>query len=141
MKKITFFVFIAVACLTYSSKANDYLEEYIATYKLASNNLITEKEVNILYEKGKLFLSSSLGKVEIQKIGPDKFAILAYGGLAMFNRNDDKDIIGITIITLGYKLSGKVEKNTTKVAEIKTPTPSKVLLPKWFAQPDDLFAY
>ncbi|MBK7883208.1 MAG: hypothetical protein IPJ81_04960 [Chitinophagaceae bacterium] len=79
----------------------------------------------------------------MQKDGTDRFIIPAYNGKAVFIRNTANEVIGIKIEALGFTSKGSIEKNqgSKKITKSKSPTPSKVLLPKWFDEPDDLYSY
>jgi hypothetical protein len=140
MKKITLFIaLITVGCC--SLQAKDCLEEYIAKYKFAAGGLF--KELNVVLKNGNLSLSSSLGDVVLQKNGTDRFFIPAYNGWVIFKRNSANEIVGIKIEAMGVISNGSIQKKliVKPLAEIKSSTPSKVLLPKWFDEPDDLYTY
>jgi uncharacterized membrane-anchored protein len=140
MKKITILIAL-LTVIVYGLQAKDCLEEYIAKYKFPEGSLF--KEINVVMENGNLSLISSMGNVVLQKNGADRFFIPTYKGWAIFKRNSANEIIGIKIEALGYVLDGSVQKKPSekKFTEIKASTPSKVLLPKWFDEPDDLYTY
>lgn len=140
MKKITLFVALIIA-IGYNLQAKDCLDEYIAKYRFTEGSLF--KELNVVLTNGNLSLSSAAGNVVLQKDGIDRFYIPAYNGWAVFKRNNSNEIIGIQIEAMGLVLNGAIEKKPVakKLTEIKSSTPSKVLLPKWFDQPDDLYTY
>lgn len=140
MKKLTLLFALAVI-FGNTLTAKDCLEQYIAKYKFQNNNII--KEVSIIAKDGNLFLNSSWGKIAIQKTGADQFYIPGYNGMVRFKRNNAHEITGITIEIMGLVLNGAIEKpaNIKSITELKSSTPSKVLLPKWFDEPDDLYLY
>jgi len=118
MKKITLLltVFI-IAC--FSLKAEESLQQYAARYKFPQGSMITE--LNIVFDKGALSVTSTLGNSVIEKKTGDQFNIPTYKGKAVFVRNEAKKITGIKVEINGVTVEGTREEKDTSVSNLPVP--------------------
>ena len=92
MKKIVLLAITvcAFSCIKAQSSPADSLKEYTGKYKFPDGTPFTE--VTIALENGVLTASSVAGSSELKRREADTFDIVAYGGIAIFKRNDEKKI-------------------------------------------------
>ena len=97
MKKVLVFIF-AIAAFNFAnaqSSPADSLKEYTGKYKFPDGTPFTD--VTIAIENGGLTATSAAGASELKRREGDVFDIVAYGGTAIFKRNDDKKIVKLQV--------------------------------------------
>ena len=107
MKKILLFI-IAVAAFSFvkaQSSPADSLKEYTGKYKFPEGTPFTE--VTISLENGVLNATSAAGGSELKRREGDVFDIVAYGGTAIFKRNDDKKIVKLQVQVNDLDIEGE----------------------------------
>ena len=120
MKRVTFLLSIFIAsCLSLKASSEPSLEEYTATYKFPQGSIIPE--VSVVFEKGELSLTSSIGTSPIKKTTPDHFSIPNYNGTAVFVRNDAKKITGIKIEVKGVSIEGTRQEKDSGISNAPVP--------------------
>jgi hypothetical protein len=97
MKKVLILIF-AIAAFNFAngqSAPADSLKEYTGKYKFPDGTPFAE--VTIAIENGGLTATSAAGGSELKRREGDIFDIVAYGGTAIFKRNDDKKIVKLQV--------------------------------------------
>jgi hypothetical protein len=118
MKKITLlFTVFVIAC--FSLKAEESLQQYAAKYKFPQGSLISE--LNIVFDKGALSVSSTLGSSTIEKKNGDHFNLTTYKGTAVFVRNEAKRITGIKVEINGVTVEGTREEKDMNLTNLPVP--------------------
>jgi hypothetical protein len=108
MKKLLF-VFLVMTISSslvqaQSKPVDSTLKQYVGTYKFAEGSPVPD--VVVSFDQGVLNMSSSAGTSELDKKGVDTFFIVTFEGTAVFKRDANKKIIGVTIDARGYLLEG-----------------------------------
>jgi hypothetical protein len=112
MKKVTLLIAVfIVAC--FSLKAEESLQQYAAKYKFPQGSVISE--LNVVFDKGALSASSTLGNSIIEKKNGDHFNLTNYKGTAIFVRNEAKKITGIKVEINGVTVEGTREEKDSSV--------------------------
>jgi hypothetical protein len=107
MKKLFFFLFVTITSFSFAqaqAPADTTLKQYIGTYNFPDGSVVAS--VMVALEQSGLTMSSSAGTSELRKLGVDTFMVVSFEGTAVFKRNADKKIIGVTIDARGYLLEG-----------------------------------
>jgi hypothetical protein len=84
---VTVFVF---SCIDAQNTPADSLKEYTGKYKFPDGTPFTE--VTITLQNGILTATSEAGGSDLKRREGDTFDIVAYGGTAIFKRNEEKKI-------------------------------------------------
>jgi hypothetical protein len=100
MKKLI--VFCSVVIFSIAAHAQtDSLQQYTGKYKFPDGSIISEATVTL--ENGSLFVNSTAGSSALTKdASPDAFIIVQFQGVAIFKRDSNKKIIGVSINAMGY---------------------------------------
>ena len=83
----------------------DSLKEYTGKYKFPEGNPVTE--ITISLENGVLNASSAMGGSELKRREGDVFDVIAYGGTAIFKRNDDKKVTKLQVQVNDLDMEGE----------------------------------
>ena len=83
----------------------DSLKEYTGKYKFPDGNPVTE--ITITLENGVLNASSAIGGSELKRREGDIFDVVAYGGTAIFKRNDEKKITKLQVQVNDLDMEGE----------------------------------
>ena len=111
MKKIIFtLIFILGVVVVSSAQQDTTLAQYVGKYKFPDGSVVADVAVTI--DNGALVMGSSAGNSALEKESEDLYAIVAFQGKALFKRDGNKKIIGISISAMGYQLEGTKESNT-----------------------------
>jgi len=107
MKKILL-LFVTIAAFSFvnaQSSPADSLKEYTGKYKFPDGGPFTE--VTIAIENGGLTATSAAGGSELKRREGDIFDIVAYGGTAIFKRNDAKVITKLQVQVNDLDIEGQ----------------------------------
>ena len=98
MRKI-FLLIVAVCAFSFAEAQNpppaDTLKEYAGKYKFPEGTPFSE--VAVVYENGMLTATSVAGSSELKRREGDTFDVVAYGGIAIFKRNEEKKVVRLQI--------------------------------------------
>jgi hypothetical protein len=83
------------------------LVQFTGKYTFPSGSVIPEVSVTI--ENGALIMTSTVGASNLEKESEDLYAIVAFQGKALFKRDNNKKIVGVSINAMGYQLEGTKE--------------------------------
>jgi hypothetical protein len=108
MKKILALCILMSCCYLSQAQENkdkdSTLQQYTGKYKFPDGSVVTE--VTVTLENGGLIMTSAVGTSTLEKTGDDLFAITQFEGSALFKRDANKKIIGVSINAQGYSLEG-----------------------------------
>ncbi|MDP1972857.1 MAG: hypothetical protein Q8J87_07775, partial [Sediminibacterium sp.] len=76
-------------------------------------------EVTVVLENGVLMMNSQAGSSTLEKSAEDVYVITQFQGTAKFTRNENKKVIGVTILAMGYELVGTKEPSSSYQIEFK----------------------
>ncbi len=108
MKKVLFSVLLVIGFSIVSNAQQDTtLTQYAGKYKFPDGSVVTDAVVAV--ENGALVMNSSAGNSALEKESEDLYAIVSFQGKALFKRDANKKIIGISINAMGYQLEGTKE--------------------------------
>lgn len=108
MKKLLFSLLLIIGFSFVSSAQQDTtLAQYAGKYKFPDGSVVTE--VVVTFENGALMMGSSAGNSALEKESEDLYVIVAFQGKALFKRDANKKIIGVSINAMGYQLEGTKE--------------------------------
>jgi hypothetical protein len=111
MKKILLSVLLLIGfSIVTNAQQDTTLTQYAGKYKFPDGSVITDVVVTI--ENGALGMSSTAGNSALEKESEDLYAIVAFQGKALFKRDANKKIIGISINAMGYQLEGTKENTS-----------------------------
>jgi len=109
MKYICFLA--AFILFTTAIQAQDSTAAQLAgKYKFPDGSVIAE--VTVVYENGSLMMNASVGSSVLEKEAEDVYNIVAFQGKAVFKRDANKKVIGVSINAMGYQLEGTKEQPT-----------------------------
>jgi len=115
MKKMLLFAFMLVGFATTSSAqtapSDSTVSQLLGKYKFAEGSPVAE--VNVVLENGVLLMNSSAGSSTLEKTAEDVYVITQFQGTAKFTRDENKKVIGVTILAMGYELVGKKEPSSS----------------------------
>jgi hypothetical protein len=83
----------------------DSLKEYTGKFKFPEGNPVTE--ITIALENGVLTASSAIGSSELKRREGDIFDVVAYGGTAIFKRNDEKKVTKLQVQVNDLDMEGE----------------------------------
>jgi DnaJ-class molecular chaperone len=89
------------------------LAQFAGKYVFPSGSVVSE--VTVVIENGALVMNSSAGSSALDKEAEDLYVIVAFQGKALFKRDNNKKIIGVSINAMGYQLEGTKENSVTLV--------------------------
>ena len=120
MKKIMFSLLLVLgfAVVSFAQQQDTTLAQYVGKYSFPSGSVIPE--VSVAIENGALIMTSSVGPSTLEKESEDLYAIVAFQGKALFKRDSNKKILGVSINAMGYQLEGT--KETTTIAVVQKAT-------------------
>jgi len=105
---ITVFIF---NCINAQNAPADSLKEYTGKYKFTEGTPFSE--VTIILQNGTLTASSEAGSSDLKRREGDTFDIVAYGGTAVFKRNEEKKIKKLQVQVDDLDVEGdKAEERT-----------------------------
>ena len=94
----------------FASAQVDSLAEYTGKYKFPEGGPVTQVTVSV--DNSGLHASSDAGESQLTPTGnKDEFAITAFGGIAIFKRNAEKVITGVTIQVSEMIMEGTKQPN------------------------------
>jgi hypothetical protein len=112
MKKMLLFAFMLVGFISATNAQTDTtVNQLIGKYKFAEGSPVSE--VTVVLENGVLMMNSQAGSSTLEKSAEDVYVITQFQGTAKFTRNENKKVIGVTILAMGYELVGTKEPNST----------------------------
>ncbi|MDI9363347.1 MAG: hypothetical protein QM541_00245 [Flavobacterium sp.] len=116
MKKIMLVVTLVCGfgIASYAQQQDTTLEQYVGKYVFPSGSVVPD--VTVTLENGALVMSSSAGTSALEKESEDLYVIVTLQGKALFKRDSNKKIVGISINAMGYQLEGTKENNIAIVA-------------------------
>ncbi|MBC7722277.1 MAG: hypothetical protein H7068_09655 [Pedobacter sp.] len=105
MKKVILFFVFAIGFVAVSYAQQDTtLTQYTGKYKFPDGSVIAEVTVGL--DNGALVAGTSYGNSALVKESDDLYVIVAFQGKALFKRDNNKKIVGVTISAMGYQLEG-----------------------------------
>ncbi|MBC7650510.1 MAG: hypothetical protein H7101_02030 [Deinococcales bacterium] len=108
MKKILLSILLVVGfSIVGNAQQDTTLAQYAGKYKFPDGSVVAE--VVVAMEGGALVMGSSAGNSALEKESEDLYVIVAFQGKALFKRDANKKIIGISINAMGYQLEGTKE--------------------------------
>ena len=116
MKKIVLIVMLVCGfgILSKAQQQDTTLTQYVGKYVFPSGSVVPD--VTVTLENGALFMSSSVGSSALEKESDDLYVIVAFQGKALFKRDSNRKIVGISINAMGYQLEGSKENSIAMVA-------------------------
>ncbi len=84
---------------------SDTLKEYAGKYKFPEGTPFAE--VTITFDNGTLIATSSAGSSELKRRDGDTFDIVAFGGIAIFKRNESKKIARLHVMVSDVDVEGE----------------------------------
>ncbi len=115
MKKMLLFAFMLVGFATtisaQTAPSDSTVSQLLGKYKFAEGSPVAE--VNVVLENGVLLMNSSAGSSTLEKTAEDVYVITQFQGTAKFTRDENKKVIGVTILAMGYELVGKKEPSSS----------------------------
>lgn len=115
MKKVILFAFMLIgfsgAVLAHSTNADSTETQLLGKYKFGEGSPVAE--VTVALEGGVLMMNSSAGASTLVKTAEDVYTITQFQGTATFKRDENKKVIGVTILAMGYELVGTKEPSAT----------------------------
>lgn len=115
MKKVILFAFMLIgfssAVMANSVTADSTETQLLGKYKFGEGSPVAE--VTVALEGGVLMMNSSAGASTLVKTGEDVYTITQFQGTASFKRDENKKVIGVTILAMGYELVGTKEEVAT----------------------------
>jgi hypothetical protein len=111
MKKIMLLVMLVCGfgIASYAQQQDTTLAQYVGKYVFPSGSVIDA--VTVTLENDALVMNSSAGSSALTKESEDLYVIVAFQGKALFKRDNNKKIIGVSINAMGYQLEGTKENN------------------------------
>lgn len=126
--KYVFSLLIGLAMFTVAqAQTQDTLQQYTGKYKFPAGGPVAEVEV--VLQDGVLTMNSTAGSTPMTLVKNDEFTLTAINGVAIFNRNPERKIIGVHIEAMGYVLEGTKEGDPS------------VTVTKFWAKPAGLFEW
>jgi hypothetical protein len=121
MKKILFFALMIVGFLgtisAQTTPTDSSANQILGKYKFGEGSPVAE--VTVVVENGVLMMNSTAGASTLEKTGEDVYTITQFQGTASFKRDENKKVIGVTILAMGYELVGTKEEVATFYSAIK----------------------
>lgn len=118
MKKMLLFAFMLVGFISATNAQTDTtVNQLVGKYKFAEGSPVTE--VTVVLENGVLMMNSQAGSSTLEKSAEDVYVITQFQGTAKFTRDENKKVIGVTILAMGYELVGTKEPIATLAFSIK----------------------
>ncbi|MFT3932998.1 MAG: hypothetical protein QM726_05220 [Chitinophagaceae bacterium] len=105
-KSIQLFLLLLVVGSAVHAQDTTY-KEFVGKYKFPAGSVVEEVIVNL--ESGALSMNSSAGASALEKIKGDTFNVVAFNGIAVFKRDENKKVIGVHVDASGYVLDGEKE--------------------------------
>lgn len=100
---------------SYAQQQDTTLAQYVGKYVFPSGSVIDA--VTVTLENEALVMNSSAGSSALTKEGEDLYVIVAFQGKALFKRDSNKKIVGVSINAMGYQLEGTKE-NSVAIAAV-----------------------
>ena len=106
MKKLLFctFLLLGMSSLVQAQSPADSLKQLVGTYKFPEGSVVSQ--VVVALEGGGLTMASSAGTSELKQVVSDTFIVVSFEGTAVFKRDANRKVIGVTIDARGYVLEG-----------------------------------
>jgi hypothetical protein len=119
MKKIIVLTVLVLGfgVASYAQQQDTTLAQYVGKYIFPSGSVIDA--VTVTLENEALVMNSSAGSSALTKEGEDLYVIVAFQGKALFKRDSNKKIVGVSINAMGYQLEGTKE-NSVAIAVVCT---------------------
>ena len=112
MKKILLFSLLVMGIsFAASAQTDTTLTQYVGKYKFADGSPVTEITVSL--ENGALSMVSSVGTSPLEKQAEDVYSITQFQGTATFKRNENRKIIGVSVLAMGYTVEGTKDEAVT----------------------------
>lgn len=115
MKKIILFAVMFIgfssAVMANSFTADSTETQLLGRYKFGEGSPVPE--VTVALEGDVLMMNSSAGASTLVKTGEDVYTITQFQGTATFKRDENKKVIGVVILAMGYELVGTKEPSAT----------------------------
>jgi hypothetical protein len=117
MKKIIVLTVLVLGfgVASYAQQQDTTLAQYVGKYVFPSGSVIDA--VTVTLENEALVMNSSAGSSALTKEGEDLYVIVAFQGKALFKRDSNKKIVGVSINAMGYQLEGTKE-NSVAIAVV-----------------------
>lgn len=117
MKKIIVLTVLVLGfgVASYAQQQDTTLAQYVGKYVFPSGSVIDA--VTVTLENEALVMNSSAGSSALTKEGEDLYVIVAFQGKALFKRDSNKKIVGVSINAMGYQLEGTKE-NSVAIAAV-----------------------
>lgn len=80
------------------------LQAFAGKYTFPAGSVVSEVTVSL--DNGVLSMVSSAGTSALEKIGEDLYSIIQFQGTALFRRDANKKVIGVSIKAMGHELEG-----------------------------------
>jgi hypothetical protein len=111
MKKMLLFAFMLVGFISATNAQTDTtVNQLIGKYKFTEGSPVSE--VTVVLENGVLMMNSQAGSSTLEKSAEDVYVITQFQGTAKFTRDENKKVIGVTILAMGYELVGTKQEIT-----------------------------
>lgn len=116
MKKIMLLMVLVLGfgVASYAQQQDTTLAQYVGKYVFPSGSVIDAVTVSL--ENDALVMNSSAGASALTKESEDLYVIVAFQGKALFKRDNNKKIVGVSINAMGYQLEGTKENSLAIIA-------------------------
>ncbi len=109
MKKILITVFSLIVFNAAFATADSTLKEFTGKYVFPDGSVVSQ--IAVVLEGESLTMVASIGSSPLERKDGDVFNIIQFSGTAVFTRDANKKITGVTIDAMGYHLEGTKTDN------------------------------
>jgi hypothetical protein len=93
-KSVLISVFLLSLVSVYAATGRD-MAEYAGRYVFAGDGVAGEVDITLV--DGTLVVETEIGRISLKHIKEDQFSIPQYGGVSVFERNENREISGVTV--------------------------------------------
>lgn len=104
MRKIAITILSLIAFNAAFATADSTLKEFTGKYVFPEGSVVSEVTIN--QDGDVLTIVAPIGSSVMEKKEGDLFTIVQFSGTALFSRDANKKVTGITIDAMGYHLEG-----------------------------------
>jgi hypothetical protein len=103
-KLMTLLIILITSTVLHAQDKDSTAQDYVGKYRFPDGSIVPEVVVSINGDG--LTMGSNIGNSALTKISEDLYSLVAYDGTAKFNRDNNKKVVGVTIVAGGYTLEG-----------------------------------
>lgn len=109
MRKFVITVLSLIAFNAAFATVDSTLKEFTGKYVFPDGSVISE--VSVTLDGDALSITAPMGTSALERKEGDAFTIVQYNGTALFTRDANKKVTGVTIDAMGYHLEGTKSGN------------------------------